>query len=76
MAARTDDSPNRVQFNDDGSLDEVYSTKGAHLEHMDGNRWFLSFEHKDGSSSAFWFTSKDLKRPFWEKREPSKRRKP
>jgi hypothetical protein len=65
---RSDNDPSRVQFNDDGTLDEVCSTRGAHLEHMDGNRWFLSFQHGDGTSSAFWFSSKDLKKPFWEKR--------
>jgi len=70
--ARDDDDPNRVQFNENGTLDEVCSTRGAHLEHMHGSHWFLSFQHPDGTSSAFWFTSKDLKRPFWETREASK----
>ena len=67
---RTDNDPNRVQFNDDGTLDEVCSTRGAHLEHMHGNHWFLVFYHEDGTDTAIWFTSKDLKKPFWEKREP------
>ena len=48
-------------------LDEVCG-QYVHLEHMDGNRWFLLVGHKDGTESAFWFGSKDLKRPFWEKR--------
>lgn len=59
----------RTEFNKDGTLDEVVAAAGAHLEHMNGNRWFLSFEHADGTSSAFWFSSKDLKKPFWETRE-------
>lgn len=64
--------PNRVTFNDDGTLDEVCSTKGAHLEHLGGSDWFLSFQHGDGTSSAFWFKSKGLKRPNWETREAYK----
>jgi hypothetical protein len=61
----------RVDFNEDGTLDEVCSAKGAHLEHLGGKRWFLTFQHADGTSSAFWFKSKGLKQPFYEKREPS-----
>jgi hypothetical protein len=67
----TNNDPDRVTFTPKGRLDEVCSTKGAHLEHLDGNRWFLSFEHSDGTSSAFWFRSADLKKPFWEKRDAS-----
>lgn len=59
----------RVTFRDDGTLDEVYSARGAHLEHLGGKNWFLIFYHEDGTESAFWFSSKDLKKPFWEKRE-------
>lgn len=58
----------RVTFTDKGRLDEVCSSRGAHLEHMDGKRWFLTFYHEDGTESAFWFESKDLKQPFWETR--------
>lgn len=60
----------RVEFVD-GKLDEVVSSKGAHLEHMGAGRWFLSFQHADGTSSAFWFSSKSLrdKDLFWEKRQ-------
>ncbi|MCA0032785.1 hypothetical protein [Mesorhizobium sp. B263B2A] len=63
----------RVDFNDDGTLDEVVSTKGAHLEHLGGNRWFLIFYHEDGTDTAIWFSSRDLKRPFGEKRRPRAR---
>lgn len=59
----------RVDFVD-GRLDEIVSARGAHLEHMDKNRWFLIFYHADGTETAIWFSSKDLKKPFWETREP------
>ncbi len=58
----------RVDFCKDGSLDEVYASNGAHLEHMGNGDWFLIFYHEDGSASAFWFESKDLLRPNWETR--------
>lgn len=61
-------SDERVTFYDDGTLDEVYAARGAHLERMGGNRWFLIFYNEDGTEAAFWFTSKDLKKPFWETR--------
>ena len=58
----------RVDFKDDGTLDEVFASGGAHLERTSKNRWFLIFYHEDGTSSAFWFKSKELTKPFWEKR--------
>lgn len=64
--------PDRVTFTPKGRLDEVCCTKGAHLEHMEGDRWFILFAHADGTETAIWFTSKDLKKPFWETREPRK----
>lgn len=51
-----------------GKLDEIVSTAGAHLEYMGGGRWFLAFYHEDGTSTALWFSSKDLREPFWETR--------
>lgn len=66
------DDPNRVTFNDDDTLDEVCSTRGAHLEHMGGGHWFLIFHHADGTETAIWFKSKDLRKPYWETREPRK----
>lgn len=60
----------RVTFTEKGRLDEVVASRGAHLEHMGGNSWFLSLLHADGTETAIWFDSKDLKKPFWEKREP------
>lgn len=58
----------RVTFDDSGQLDEVVGTAGAHLERIGDNQWFLVFGHTDGSQSAFWFTSRDLCKPKWEKR--------
>ncbi|MHA6684515.1 hypothetical protein [Mesorhizobium sp. A556] len=59
----------RIEF--DGSrLDEIVAARGAHLEHMGRDRWFLAFYHEDGTETAIWFTSKDLKKPPLEKRFP------
>lgn len=57
----------RVDFVD-GELDEIVASKGAHLERLDKSRWFILFEHEDGSETAIWFSSKDLAKPFWETR--------
>ena len=57
-----------TEFNEDGTLDEIVGTGGAHLELMDGSRWFLEIFHADGTSTALWFTSRSLRRPHWEKR--------
>lgn len=62
----------RVDFTEKGALDEIVSTRGAHLECMGGDRWFLSFQHEDGSETAVRFSSRDLRRPFLEKREARK----
>ena len=47
-----------MTHDDKGRLDEVVVEGGAHLEHMDGNRWFLSMTRADGTSFAIWFTGK------------------
>lgn len=60
----------RVEFTEDGMLDEIVSTGGAHLERIDTNRWFLLFSHADGTETALWFSSSDLCEPFWETRQP------
>lgn len=45
----------RVLFDDHGKLDEIVTCgRGAHLERMDKNRWFLNLERADGSSIAVW----------------------
>lgn len=54
-----------------GKLDEIVSTKGAHLEHMGRSRWFLSFRHEDGTETAIWFSSRDLRTPSFEIRTPA-----
>jgi len=69
-------APNRVDFAEDGTLDEVYASKGAHLEHMGSGNWFLIFYHEDGSGSAFWFKCKELLRPNWETYEAKEKRPP
>jgi hypothetical protein len=67
----------RTEFKN-GKLDEIVSTAGAHLERMGGNRWFLSFQHADGTETALWFISRDLVTPQMEIRVDEQRgeRKP
>jgi len=64
---------NRVQFNDDGTLDEVVTDGGAHLEHMGGRGWFLSMQRKDGSEYCVWFTGKIT---YQEEREAGEYKEP
>ena len=64
----------RVDFTEEGKLDEIVATKGAHLEYMGGANWFLEFHHEDGTSTALWFTSRSLQKPFMEKRTARKER--
>ena len=47
---------NRIGLDDDGSLDEVVTDGGAHLEHMGGRDWVLSCIRADGSEFAVRFT--------------------
>lgn len=61
----------RVAWNDDGTLDEVFGARHAHLEHMGGGKWYLSVGMSDGRDVVFWFKSKDLRKPYWEERKPS-----
>jgi hypothetical protein len=46
---------NRIQYDDDGSLDEIVTDGGAHLERMEDDDWFLRCERADGTSLAIWF---------------------
>lgn len=64
-------SGDRITFDKKGELDEVCGSRFAHLERMGGNNWFLLIGHDDGTETAIWFKSKDLKKPFWEERPPS-----
>lgn len=47
----------RIEYNEDGSLDEVVAG-GAHLESMGGKRWFLAMRRADGSEFCIWFKGK------------------
>jgi hypothetical protein len=55
----------RVEFVKD-KLDEIYGSRGAHLEYMGDNQWFLLFTHEDGTQTALWFKSRDLRKPSFE----------
>jgi hypothetical protein len=64
------ETADRVSFTENGTLDEIVASRGAHLERVGKSEWFLTFGHGDGSETALWFTSKDLVRPNLEKRAP------
>jgi len=49
---------NRVQYDDDGMLDEVVTDGGAHLERMGSKSWYLSLRRADGSEFCVWFLGK------------------
>lgn len=55
---------------DNGTLEEIASSKGAHLENLGDGRWYLAFQHGDGSETVVRFTSRDLRTPTIEQREP------
>lgn len=44
----------RIDYGDDGKLDEVVTAGGAHLERLGNRRWFLECVRADGSSFAIW----------------------
>jgi len=46
---------NRIKYNIDGSLVEVVTDGGAHLERLARNDWFLRCERADGTALAIWF---------------------
>lgn len=48
----------RMERNEDGSLDEIVTQGGTHLEWLDEDRWFLSCERLDGSAHYIWFQGK------------------
>ena len=58
---------NRVQYDDDGMLDEVVTDGGAHLERMGIKGWYLSMRRADGSELCVWFSGKVT---LVEEREP------
>ena len=51
-------SANRVDYNPDGTLDEIVTDAGVHLEHMGGRRWFLGAARSDGTEIRVWFDGK------------------
>lgn len=57
----------RMTGNADGSIDEIVSDGGAHLEHLGGKAWFLSCRNADGSEFCVWFSGEITN---WELREP------
>jgi hypothetical protein len=61
---------NRVQFNKNGTLNEVVTDGGAHLEQMSDKHWFLAMQRADGSEYCVWFKGKIT---FQEEREPPMR---
>jgi hypothetical protein len=51
----------RIQHDDDGSLDEIFVEGGAHLERMGDTDWFLRLIRSDGESYAVWFQGKIIR---------------
>ena len=49
---------NRIEWDDDGNLDEVVTDGGAHLERMSKKNWFLNCVRADGSEFCVWFHGK------------------
>lgn len=64
---------NRTTYNADGTLDEVVTDGGAHLEQMDADQWFLSCSRADGSEFCVWIRGEIMsmeERPATEKGAP------
>ena len=51
----------RRGYSDDGSLDEIVASGGAHLERLGKKDWFLVMVNSDRSSTAIWFEGKFIK---------------
>lgn len=49
---------NRVTYDPDGTLDEVVTDAGAHLENLSPKTWFLSMQRSDGTGICIWFTGR------------------
>lgn len=49
---------NRVEYDEDGLLDEVVTDGGMHLERMSDGGWFLSGQRLDGSQVVIYLTGK------------------
>ena len=48
----------RIDYDDDGELDEIVVNGGAHLERMGEKSWFLLMHRQDGTSVGVWFRGK------------------
>ena len=49
---------NRIEYDDNGELDEVVTDGGMHLERMSDGGWFLSGQRLDGSQVVIYLTGK------------------
>ena len=49
---------NRIEYDDNGELDEVVTDGGMHLERMSDGGWFLSGQRLDGSQVVVYLTGK------------------
>lgn len=49
---------NRIEYDDNGELDEVVTDGGMHLERMSDDGWFLSGQRLDGSQVVIYLTGK------------------
>lgn len=75
-----EESLNRVEYDDNGHLDEIVTDGGAHLECLDrdkkgGKDWFLSCRRADGSSVGVWIygrVSMMEERPAPETQKPAR----
>ena len=47
---------NRVEYDEDGLLDEVVTDGGMHLERMSDDGWFLAGQRLDGSQVVVYLT--------------------
>lgn len=45
----------RIQRDDDGDLDEIVASGGAHLERLNDTGWYLSLTQVDGTETRLWF---------------------
>lgn len=49
---------NRIEYDDNGELDEVVTDGGMHLERMSDGGWFLAGHRRDGSQIVIYFTGR------------------
>lgn len=49
---------NRIEYDDNGELDEVVTDGGMHLERTSDGGWFLSGQRLDGSQVVVYLTGK------------------